>query len=253
MALWAIKRRMVYGGIVSVFVLFFIFVIFLNVFYQAPTCYDSVKNGDETGVDCGGSCDILCTNDALDPIVLWAKTFSISGDVYNAVAYVENPNINSENQKATYQFKIYDSDNRLITTKQGETSIPKNKKFAVFETGIILKNAKPKTTDFEFTSFGPWQKDITREPGVSLEYSTITSTSTTPTLTGKIYNKSLQDIPEIELVVLVSDSRGNTIATSRTYADNLARNSSQDFVFTWPQPFGEDISVINIIYRFVNP
>jgi hypothetical protein len=253
MALWAAKRRMMYGGGVLLVVFLTLLVFFWNVFYRAPTCSDKIKNGDEKGVDCGGSCTILCTADTLNPVVLWSKTFNISGDVYSAVAYVENPNVNSENQKATYQFKIYDSENRLITTKEGETSVPKNKTFAIFETGIVLKNSKPKLTDFEFTSFGPWQKDISKEPEISLDYGTVTSTSTTPILTGKVYNKSLQDIPEIELVVLVSDNMGNTIATSRTYVDDLARNSSQDFVFTWLQPFVGDISVINIIYRFINP
>lgn len=242
-----------YGGGVFLVVFLVLLLIFWKVLYKAPTCNDGVKNGDETGIDCGGSCTNLCTNDALAPVVLWAKTFNISGDVYSAVAYVENPNVNSENQKATYQFKIYDNENRLITTKEGETSIPKNKSFAVFETGIVLKNSKPKLTDFEFTSFAPWQKDTTKEPEISLDYGTVTSTSTTPILTGKIYNKSLRDIPETELVVLVSDNMGNTIATSRTYVDNLVRNSSQDFVFTWLQPFAGDISVINIIYCFINP
>jgi hypothetical protein len=26
----------------------------------APSCTDKVKNGDETGVDCGGSCMLKC-------------------------------------------------------------------------------------------------------------------------------------------------------------------------------------------------
>jgi len=24
--------------------------------HQCPTCYDQIMNGDETGIDCGGSC-----------------------------------------------------------------------------------------------------------------------------------------------------------------------------------------------------
>ncbi|MCX6702066.1 MAG: hypothetical protein NTX96_02650 [Candidatus Zambryskibacteria bacterium] len=253
MALWSTKRRFIYGG--SVFLVLFIVLILLiwNLFYKAPTCSDRIKNGDETGIDCGGSCLNLCTTDTLTPIVLWSKTFNISGDVYNAVAFVENPNINSENKKATYQFRIYDSENKLITVKEGVTSIPKNKKFAVFETGIILKNDKPKSTDFKFLSFDPWQKNTIKEPEISLKYGTIAFATTTPSLTGTISNKSLQNIPSTELVVIVLDNKENAIGVSRTFIDNLLRNSSQDFVFTWQKPFIEDISVINVIYSFINP
>ncbi|MDO8260425.1 MAG: hypothetical protein Q7T50_02900 [Candidatus Magasanikbacteria bacterium] len=251
MALWSTKRRFLYGGSVFLVLFVVVFLVALSFFYKAPTCTDRIKNGNEGGVDCGGTCSILCTTDTLTPVVLWSKTFNISGDVYSAVAFVENPNINSENKRATYQFRIYDSENRLITVKDGVTSIPKNKKFAVFETGIILKNSKPKSTDFKFTSFGPWQKDTTKDPEISLRYGTVVSNNTTPSLTGTIFNKSLQNIPKIELVVLVLDDKENAIAVSRTFIDDLLKNSSQDFVFTWQKPFTENVSVVNIISRFV--
>ena len=34
----------------------------------APSCSDGVSNGDETGVDCGGSCSTLCTADLYEPV-----------------------------------------------------------------------------------------------------------------------------------------------------------------------------------------
>lgn len=237
MAPWSTKRRLIYGGGVVLTLAIILSLLTWNFFYKAPTCNDGKKNGDEKGIDCGGSCNSLCLNDALAPVVLWSKIFNISGDVYSAVAFVENPNINSENNEATYQFKIYDTENQLIMIKEGVTSIPKNKKFAVFETGIIIKNSKPKSADFKFLSFAPWQKNMVKDPEISLKYGALNSTSTAPNITGTVINQSLQSIPKIELVVLVLDNKENAVAASRTFVDNLARNSSQDFVFTWPKPF----------------
>lgn len=253
MVLWSTKRRFMYGGGVVLTLFIIVVLVFFNIFYKSPTCADGIKNGNETGIDCGGSCNSLCTNDALTPVVLWSKIFNISGDVYSAVAFIENPNINSENKKATYQFRIYDSENKLITVKDGTISIPKNMKFVVFETGIILKNNKPKSADFKFISFGTWQKNLTKEPEISLKYGTMTSTTTTPSLIGTVYNKSLQDIPKIELVVVALDSKENAIAVSRTFIDDLLRNTSQDFFFTWQTPFAQNVSVINVMYRFIQP
>ena len=224
-------------------------VVFWNLFYSAPTCTDGTKNGDEKGMDCGGSCKNLCTSDALTPVVIWAKPFNISGDVYSAVAYVENPNVNSKNSRAQYEFRLFDVNNKLITVVKGETSIPKGKKFAIFENGILLKNRKPTSADFKFVSFSNWEKDLEKEEGVSLEYGSVQSASSTPSITGVISNKSLNDIRSIELVVFAFDNNENVIGASRTFVDNLYKDTSQDFVFTWQKPFEKKVDVINVMYR----
>jgi hypothetical protein len=219
-------------------------------FHTTPTCFDGTKNGDERGIDCGGSCKLLCTSEALTPVVLWSKVFNISDDLYTATAYIQNPNINSKNPLVTYKFSLFDANNKLITVREGNTSIPKNKKFAVFETGFILKSAKPKSARFEFTGFSQWEKDTKVEPEVTVKNSTLLFASTTPRVTGTIHNESLsEDVSYVELDALVFDADQNVIGTSRTYIDNLRANSSQDFIFTWPQPLSADASFVTVIYR----
>ena len=250
MASWSTKRRLIYGGsfvLISALVLLGIFFV---IFYHAPTCGDGKQNGDETGLDCGGSCQLICTSDTLKPVVLWSKIFNISGDVYTAVAYVENPNVSSKNPKATYQFSIFDNNNKLITVKDGETNIPKNKKFAIFEFGLVLKNSKPKSAEFEFTSISPWQKDTQKEPQISIRHGALLST-TTPYIEGTMWNHSLETIPNLELDVFVLDNNQNVIAASRTFVENLLKNSSQDFIFTWPRPFLGEASIITVMYRTI--
>ncbi len=243
MALWSTKRRFIYGGS-TILVLAIIFTaVFFGLVYKTPTCFDGARNGDETGVDCGGSCVNLCINENLAPVVLWSKTFNISGDVYSAVAYVENPNINSKNSSAQYEFKIYDSNNNLILTKEGQTSIPKNKKFAIFETGLVIKNNKPRTVDFKFTSFEKWEKDLEKDLDIELSYGTLLSTTTSPRIVGTITNDSLKTVPQSELSVFILDGKENVVAASRTFVDNLTPRSSQDFVFTWPKAFDLGVEV----------
>ena len=33
--------------------------------YDGATCLDKMKNGDEVGIDCGGSCGSVCEHDVL--------------------------------------------------------------------------------------------------------------------------------------------------------------------------------------------
>jgi hypothetical protein len=234
---WAARRRLIYGGIALILVSLFSVLIFYKVFYKAPSCTDGNKNGDEKGIDCGGSCKNLCSTDTLNPIVLWSKIFNISGDVYTAVAYVENPNINSKNPAVKYEFKIYDESNKVLAVKEGVTSIPKGKKFAIFESGLVFKGMKPKSADLEFTEYSAWQKDTNPEPKIDLKYGALTSTSTVPRVTGTITNNSTENIPALELAVFILDGNENVVAASRSFVDNLNRKSAQDFVFTWPKPF----------------
>jgi len=249
MALWSTKRRFIYGGSFLAVVLIVLVFISWNFLYKAPTCSDGVKNGSETGIDCGGSCVNLCSNATLAPTVIWAKVFNISGDVYSTTALIENSNINSKNIKANYDFRLFDENNRPILVESGSTSIPKNKRFAIFETGIIVRNAVPKFAEFRFTSFSPWQKDDSVEPEFDVKYGSIENAGTLPRVLGTITNKSIKDVKEVELVVLVMDADENVIGTSRTYVTNLYRGETQDFVFTWQKPFGRPVSVVNVIHR----
>ncbi len=243
MTSWSAKRRFYYGGVFILLVGIVASSIFWKVFYKAPTCFDGYKNGDEKGVDCGGSCTNICTSEALNPVVLWSKVFNVSGDVYTAVAYVENPNLTTKNLGAKYKFSIYDQNNQLITTKEGETTIPRGKKFAIFETNILIKSSKPKSADLKFISFGTWQKDNEPDPEVSTANTTLSSTSTVPRIMGTITNRGLSTIPELELSVFVLDGNENVVAASKSYVNDLAPKSTQDFVFTWPKPFNLGVEV----------
>ncbi len=234
---WSSKRKFYYGGSVALVLVVIFSFAFFNFFYKAPMCSDGKKNGDETGVDCGGSCTNLCSGDTIMPIIYWSKAFNISGNVYNIAAYVENPNLNSSNPKATYEFKIFDDKNILLGSRKGETFIPQNKKFIVFEPGFVITNKKPKYVEFDFTSFSPWQKNTAKEADLNVKYSPLSGTSTAPRIDGTISNASQKSVDSLELVALVQDSQENAVAVSRTFVDNLAKGTSQDFVFTWPKPF----------------
>lgn len=249
MASWSSKRRFYYGGGVVLILTAILTVSFFSYFYKAPTCADGIQNGNETGVDCGGSCLNICKSETLTPVVYWSKAFNISGDVYNIAAYVENPNLDSSNPRAAYEFRIFDDRNILLGVRDGQTFIPKNKKFIVFEPGFVIPNRTPKYVEFAFTSFSTWQKNDSTEPNISVDNSPLSATSTAPRIDGSITNNSLQNIGGLELVALVQDSDNNAVAVSRTFVDGLNSDSSQDFVFTWPKPF--EGSVINIMYRIL--
>src|SRR6266404_4042388 len=102
---WSHKRQLLYLLIPLTIAIAGYAYIYSHYIYSPATCFDGVQNGRETGVDCGGVCSLLCKGDAIVPVVLWAKSFNVTGSVWNAVAYVQNSNITSSAQNVPYTFK----------------------------------------------------------------------------------------------------------------------------------------------------
>lgn len=236
MAAWSTRRKVTYLSIVFAVVFVFIILPIFAVFYQKPTCYDGKKNGDETGVDCGGSCQVLCSFEALDPIVLWSRAFKVSTGIYSAVAYIENPNINSESF-ATYIFKLYDENNVLITSKENRTFIPKNKVFAVFEPNLETQSKVPVRVTFEFKEKPFWVKNLKPVPDLIVGNKTLSGIDTSPRLDAIIENKSINPVERVEAVAIIFDDKENAIAASRTFVDRLEKDGTAPITFTWPLPF----------------
>lgn len=234
---WSFKRQLVYLLIPLILVLGLFSFIFFRYIYTAPTCFDGIKNGDETGRDCGGSCQLLCTADSLPPIVYWSESFLVADSVWNASAYVENPNIASEARQVGYIFYLYDEKNTLITSVEGETIIPKNKKFLVFYPSIDTGGRVVRRTEFEFTGPITWVVPSTTEPEMKITHGAIQRESTSPLISGTIENTGAVPTGKVELSVIVYDGRGNAIGTSRTYTDSIPVRESAVFGFTWPRPF----------------
>lgn len=208
-------------------------------YYKMPTCSDGKKNGAETGVDCGGACDLLCSFEGLNPIILWSRAFKVTNGVYSAVAYIQNPNINSETE-VSYVFKLYDSNNALISTKANRTFIPKNKVLAIFEQNISVGEKVPVRATFEFTSEMAWRKNSAVQPELVITQKSLVGEETRPRVDAVIENKSIETVEQIEVVAVVYDSLGNAFAASRTFVDKLAKDESARISFTWLQPFKTD-------------
>jgi len=234
---WATKRKLEYFIIIVLAILMFVVLPFYLWIYQAPTCFDGRKNGGETGVDCGGNCRLLCPNEILEPQVKWdPRAFKVTGDQYSLLAYIENPNVSAEVISAPYTFKVYDSSGSLIVEKNGNTTIPRGKDFAVFDGNISLGNRNPSKVTFEFGNL-VWTRTLVEDPEISVENKALMKEETTPRVEATVKNLSLASISNLELVVIIFDGGGNAIATSRTFIPRLNSAESTDVVFTWPEPF----------------
>lgn len=249
MATWASTRKAAYTlGVIMFFIIIAIAVYFLQ-YYKSPTCTDEKQNQDEEGVDCGGSCAIVCPTSIANPIVFWSRVFPVSHGLYNAVAYVENPNANLGVTQVIYRFRLYDEKNVLVAERVGKAFIAPNERFAILEPRINTGERIPKRAFFEFIKFSDWTKLGKDMPKMLVRGEKFSNIDTAPRVDATLQNGTIVDISDINVVAIVYDKNDNAIAVSATKVDKLKADSSYDLVFTWDVPFPSTPSRVEVIPR----
>lgn len=244
---WGTSRRNTILFTLFLLIIIPVGLISFLIFYNPPTCFDGIQNADETGIDCGGSCQLLCTNQVVKPVVLWERPFRVNNGVYNLLAYVENPNPTAYVRDAKYSFKIYNEENILIGEKIGTVSIAPKSVRPIIENNVQTYEQVTTRTTFDFLGDLVYEQTGPEDSLVLIKDEFIENESTEPRVKAKIQNISLKNIKNIDVIVLIYDVFDNVLGTSSTFVDNLNPEEYRDIVFTWPQSFSDDVSRIEII------
>lgn len=251
---WSVRRKRIIFSIVFIFLLVLVGLPLFFIFYRAPTCSDGKQNGDEKGVDCGGSCQLLCPVESLpiigkgDPRIL-----RLASSTYEVVAIFDNPNVSAEIDRAQYVIKLYSLGNPVpIKTIEDFTFVPSNKTFAIFEGPFVIEDVVPDKAVLEWQKESlNWRKNSNPHPSITLKDEAISKEDSTPRLNATIVNQSLNEVKNIELIALVLNEEGNIFAASKTFVDVLPSGASAPIVFSWPRPFENKAAGADIIIRIL--
>jgi hypothetical protein len=176
----------------------------------------------------------------------------VKDGIYNALAYVENSNLDSGVSSLSYRFKFYDSDNILIYERNGETFIPPNKIFGIFESNIDTGSRVPARTIFEFLGAPIWKKGIAPDPLFLITNKFLFEKDGLPRLTASLENHTSDATSDVEVVAILYDITGNAVAVSRTIVASPEKGSVIPLVFTWPEKLGEQVVRIELAYRVIH-
>lgn len=237
---WAFWRRVYYGtGFLVVLILIGVG-LYYAYGYKAPTCFDGTMNGAETGVDCGGACERICEASIIPPYIKWAQSFKIVDGQYNAVAYVENKNKDIGTPELKYIFRLYDADG-VIVEKEGKTVLPPDSIYPIFEGRIMTGTRIPTKTTIEFVGETEWLPGETGREQFNLEKRELVNADSLPRLTAQLYNTSLDEAKDVEVVATIFDASGNPLTASQAFVKYFPGRSTQEAVFTWPRPIAKTL------------
>jgi len=251
---WASRRQGQYLFGLFLFLGLVAFVIVYPILTKPATCSDGKQNGTEEGVDCGGSCQRLCSAKTPEPQVLWSRAFPVANGNYNLVAFIENTNKAAAVSSISYEFRIYDTNNLLIGRRQGTTFIPPNQQFAIFEPRFEAGNSEIRKILFEFTSPFVWvKKDPTLQTlPIRVDNIVYGTDPDSPSLSARMVNDSIHDLPPFDVITILYNTNNIAINASKTHREGLASNENTALLFTWPEPFGDVVAKQDIL-PVINP
>lgn len=241
-ATWAFWRRTQYAAGALVFLLLIGTGLYYAFFYTAATCFDTVQNGDEQGIDCGGACTRICSFSVMQPKVLWSRAFRVKDGQYNAVAYIENQNLTAGIQTVHYTFSLYDADG-LITERSGDTPLPPNSTYPIFEGNINTGTRVPTQTFIKLDNIDTavWQPATKGREQFVVNGRELHDTDTKPRLDATIENAAITEAKNVEIVATIFDKNGTALTASRTVVPRFPGKSTQNIVFTWPEPIAKTV------------
>src|SRR3989344_6963881 len=222
---WSFRRKNIILLAIVLLLTAVSFFIFWQFWYKVPTCFDNLKNGDELDVDCGGSCSLVCSSEALKPIIRWdPRLFEVLPGTWSSLVYVENPNIDKNAIYLPYVLTIFGDNNKILVERKSATILPKSKTVGIFEGGINIDvSERPKRALFEIGPDIIWEKDESVFQNIVITHTPILRQETAPRVEATVKNTSLIDFTNIELVISIFDGSDNAIAASRTFLENLKK------------------------------
>ncbi len=234
---WANKRKIIYGAITIIFVILASIYFFRNVLFPVQTCFDGKQNNFESGIDCGGTCSLRCTQEVIPLSVMWTSPLATSASTYDFASLISNKNIDNAPRSIAYTFIAYNKDAQEIAKVDGTTIAPIDGDFPIIAQNIRLKEV-PTTVSATIVSNVPHytvlEKPTTptlRIVGTRFEAGSIPRVYTTIINTKRLVLKNLQ------VRVFLYDADGNVFAAGQTIIQSLDKEGEKEVVFTWDRAF----------------
>lgn len=248
---WAQNRQTAIILGILVLIGLFVFAMYTLVFYQKPTCFDGELNGIEEGTDCGGACELVCPFSATEVNILWARAFKISDGVYNFTGLLENPNFDVK-VDARYKFEAYTSENLLIRDVFGDITLYPTQRKPIFEATINTGFQEISRVFLKIVGEPEWTKADQLEQTVFIASRKLEDVDTRPKLEVSLTNKAVVPKRNLSIVAILYNGEGNVIQSSATYLDYIERDSTESVFYTWPEPFAEEVTKIEVFINEVS-
>jgi hypothetical protein len=214
--------------------------LFRGILFPEPTCFDNKQNGFESGIDCGGTCSLMCKESVSPLTVVWAKAIRLGKDTvnYDLVALLSNSNIDNASHEVGYTFNLFDAKGAIFRSLTGSTTVPLDGKIPLIIQNVELSEV-PVNVTVTLTD-GPHYKVLESPTSPTVKViSRRYEAGAIPRIYATIANTKLLEIMNLPVRTLLFDKDDNVYAVGQTVIPYLPKEGTQEIIFTWdvPLPF----------------
>lgn len=243
---WALQRQLIFAlGALTILVALAVAAYF-TYGYKPATCFDGVQNQDEGGVDCDGSCALLCK--APQVSVVWARPVKAAAGVYHAVAMIRNPDTNSGGT-FSYEVSLFDENNILIARRPGTFSIGPGEVAPLFEANFVSGERTPTRVFFDITPGQFMRVERVVSPVRVINWNLDEKALR---LTADVQNYGAVVVPESRITALLFNKDDTLVSASQTLSGPLQPGERKTITFTWQEPFPETVARTDIVPRVLD-
>jgi len=250
MSTWSGRRKTIYATTIIIAGIIFLGIPIFLLVYKAPTCDDGVQNGSERGVDCGGSCVKLCSNEFLDlPQASWIKYKEDAPQNYTVAAYVINPNQKVGATDVPYKITFIDKDGFDLGVVRGVFDILPGRSSVVFKTGVKITDTdkKPARAIIDYPTQPQWVIAPDPVKDLLIVDKKYNESDIDSSLEITIKNESARLARKINVYALLKDIENNVLDFSKTIVDEIASKKTSVAPFTWPVSHDEQVVSIEVV------
>lgn len=208
------------------------------------TCFDNKKNGDETGIDCGGSC-IACDIKNLKSIEIRAVNLFANGNLYSISAEIHNPNFNFGAKLFNYEVNFYSAGNELLKIANGKSFIYAGKTKVFVLAGVGVTGGVPVRAELKIDKNNIiWERPENFSlPSFKLgEISSVLGDNQV-IVSGFITNPNNFIISKFDLSAFLIDGSGKRIGVSNAELKDVGPFRAENFKIFIPVPVGAEIDL----------
>lgn len=246
---WAARRRFLIAATLVVVALIIFSVAGYAALYHPPTCQDGVQNQGESGVDCGGPCNLYCQSEAEAPVVRFTQALPGSQGRTDVIAYIDNPNQNASARGAAYIVSLFDAKHVLaIPTIAGSVDLPPGATVPIFIPNISSSRTKIASAFISLNSDTvAWKTGGDTRVVPTVASQTLGGTAQNPRIIAVLKNPSALPIGEFKVIAAVFDAAGNVVAASQTLVSGIVGQGTATATFTWNSAFMNPAARIDIL------
>ena len=225
-------KQLIYGSIYLAIFLALVLWIYFSFFHNPPTCFDSIKNQDEEGVDCGGSCLEICLPNQFGTIEIVdrVRILRIDDEHVSILVKIQNNNLDFAAESFNYTLSILDSKDKVVTPIFGTSYIYHGEVKYIAAPNIRISPTIAARATFEISNPKWILGEKLSKPDVSIQNHRTSLLGNEVKVEGSLISHDPAILKNTKIIAVFFGQFGLPVGVSQTEIENLEPNDTRSFV-----------------------